>query len=45
MKEEMERIWKEENVACPCHLVVWRTDQIGYSDKSEWLTYTKGSKR
>jgi hypothetical protein len=23
LKEEMERIWREDPIACPCHLTGW----------------------
>lgn len=56
LKKEMERIWKEEVIACPCHLVRWTLNpeylkacfghpRFGYSNLSELLSYTKGTKR
>jgi hypothetical protein len=43
LKEEMERIWGEENIACPCHLVRWIANtNVGYNDKSKLLSYMKG---
>ena len=45
LKLELERIWEEENVSCPSNLVIWRTDDFGYTDHSDKLTYTKGTRR